>query len=173
MGLQTAVSGDFPGGPVVKNLPCNAKDAGLISGQGTKIPHAMEQLSLCHNYWACAPQLGSLCATAKEHKMQRRSCMAEVRPNAANYVKKNSKQQGQCFSGSSALGRHKIHFYWSLSLRIPSGKPEGNILVEVQTRVDFPDPLILPLFCLTWWVQCKDFARHNCDPKLGRLISQN
>ena len=55
-GLQTAVSGDFPGGPVVKDLPCNAKDAGLTSGQGTKIPRAMEQLSLRHNLWGCAPQ---------------------------------------------------------------------------------------------------------------------
>ena len=37
-------SRDFPGGPVVKNLPSNAGDAGLIPGQGTKIPHAAGQL---------------------------------------------------------------------------------------------------------------------------------
>ena len=36
---------DFPGGPMVKNLPCNAGDAILISYWGTKIPHATEQLS--------------------------------------------------------------------------------------------------------------------------------
>ena len=36
---------DVPGGPVVKNLPCNA-DTGSIPGQGTKIPYATEQLSL-------------------------------------------------------------------------------------------------------------------------------
>ena len=36
---------DFPGGPVVKNLPSNAGDAGLIPGWGTKIPHAVGQLS--------------------------------------------------------------------------------------------------------------------------------
>ena len=36
---------DFPSGPVVKNLPCNSGDAGSIPGQGTKIPHAVEQLS--------------------------------------------------------------------------------------------------------------------------------
>ena len=29
--------GAFPGDPVVKNLPCNARDSGLISGHGTKI----------------------------------------------------------------------------------------------------------------------------------------
>ena len=38
-------AGDFPGGPVVKNLPCNAGDAGLSSGQGTKIPQTVEQVS--------------------------------------------------------------------------------------------------------------------------------
>ena len=37
---------DFPGGPVVKNPPCNAGDAGLIAGQRTKISHAEEQLRL-------------------------------------------------------------------------------------------------------------------------------
>ena len=37
--------GDFPGGPLVKNLPYNAGDVGLIPGQGTEIPHAVGQLS--------------------------------------------------------------------------------------------------------------------------------
>ena len=37
---------DFPGGLVVKNLPCNAGKVGSIPGQGTKITHAVEQLSL-------------------------------------------------------------------------------------------------------------------------------
>ena len=40
-------TGYFPGGPVVKNLPSNAGDAGSIPGQGTKIPHATGQLSPC------------------------------------------------------------------------------------------------------------------------------
>ena len=38
---------DFPGGPVVQNLPCNAGDVGSIPGGDTKIPRASEQLSLC------------------------------------------------------------------------------------------------------------------------------
>ena len=38
--FKKALNGDFPGGPVVKNPPCNAGDAGSIPGQGTKIPHA-------------------------------------------------------------------------------------------------------------------------------------
>ena len=49
---QTCKCGDFPGGPVVKNLPTNAGEVCSISGPGTKIPHAMGQLSLCCNYWA-------------------------------------------------------------------------------------------------------------------------
>ena len=40
-------SRDFPGGPVVKNLPSNAGDSGSIPGGGTKIPHAVGQLSPC------------------------------------------------------------------------------------------------------------------------------
>ena len=38
---------DFLGGLVVKNMPCNAGDMSSIPGQGTKIAHAQEQLSLC------------------------------------------------------------------------------------------------------------------------------
>ena len=37
----------FPGGPVVKNSLGNAGDLGSIPGWGTKIPHALEQLSPC------------------------------------------------------------------------------------------------------------------------------
>ena len=32
-------AGDFPGGPVVKNLPCNAGDRGSIPRQRPNIPH--------------------------------------------------------------------------------------------------------------------------------------
>ena len=54
---------DFPGSLMVKNLPYNAGDMGLIPGQGTKIPHATGQLSPCATTTepmhpgACAPQL--------------------------------------------------------------------------------------------------------------------
>ena len=37
---------NFPGGPLVKNLSFNVGDAGSIPGQETKVPHAVEQLSL-------------------------------------------------------------------------------------------------------------------------------
>ena len=32
---------------MVKNPPSNAREAGLIPGQGTKVPHAVGQLSPC------------------------------------------------------------------------------------------------------------------------------
>ena len=32
---------DVPGGPVVKNPPCNAGDVGSIPGLGTEIPQAL------------------------------------------------------------------------------------------------------------------------------------
>ena len=50
--------GDFPSGPVVKNLPSNARDMGLTPSRGTKISRTMGQQSLhaptrekcmCHN----------------------------------------------------------------------------------------------------------------------------
>jgi len=43
--ISTRGTGDFPGRPVVKNLPCKAGVRGLILGQGTKIPRASEKQS--------------------------------------------------------------------------------------------------------------------------------
>ena len=37
---------DCPGGPVVKNLPRNAGDAGSIPGRGTKIEHGTNGVML-------------------------------------------------------------------------------------------------------------------------------
>ena len=42
---------DFPAGPVVKTLPCNAGDAGSIPGQGTKIPPCLRATD-----WATATE---------------------------------------------------------------------------------------------------------------------
>jgi len=54
---------EFPGGPVVKNPPCDAEASGLISAWGTRILHAAEQLRPCArttdpaHAGACVPQL--------------------------------------------------------------------------------------------------------------------
>ena len=44
------VMGGFPGGPVVKNPPSKAGDAGSIPDWGTKIPHAVATKPICLNY---------------------------------------------------------------------------------------------------------------------------
>ena len=69
-------SWDFPGGPMVRNLPASAGDTGSIPGQGGHTYHEAA-LTMYHNYWsphsrawvlqqektllweACAPQLKS------------------------------------------------------------------------------------------------------------------
>ena len=51
---------DFPGSPVVKNPPCNAGNAGVIPGRGTKIPHAVEQRNTHAATTECLPQWKSL-----------------------------------------------------------------------------------------------------------------
>ena len=35
---------DLTGGSLIKSLPCNAGDAGSVSGQGTRISQVMEEL---------------------------------------------------------------------------------------------------------------------------------
>ena len=69
--LEGKLMGDFPGGPVVKNPPSNAGDMGLIPGQGTKIPHALGQLSPCTaTREASSPQVLSPHSTRKTHTLQ-------------------------------------------------------------------------------------------------------
>ena len=56
---------DLPGGPVVKNPPSNAGDAGSLPGRGTKIPTGQGATKpVCSR--ACMPQLESQCATTRE-----------------------------------------------------------------------------------------------------------
>ena len=74
---------DFPGGTVVKNLPSNAGDMGLIPHRGTKIPQAVGQLSphaattepTCSR--ACMPQLERPCTITRE------AHVPQLRPNTA------------------------------------------------------------------------------------------
>ena len=68
--LLSDQSMNFPGGPVVKNSPCNARYAGSIPGCGTKIPHPMEQLSQSTATTEPMPQLDSSCAPIKTRGSQ-------------------------------------------------------------------------------------------------------
>ena len=44
--IEKDINRDFPGGPVVKNPRCSTGNTGSVSGWGSKIPYAAEQLSL-------------------------------------------------------------------------------------------------------------------------------
>ena len=57
---------DFPGGPVVKNLPSNAGDTGSIPGQGTRISHAMGKQRLC------ATATEPTCPNLRSHMLYRK-----------------------------------------------------------------------------------------------------
>ena len=61
---------DFPGSPVVKNLPSNAGDSGSIPGLGTKIPHGAGQLSP----WATTRELSQINIKNKNNWGRQISC---------------------------------------------------------------------------------------------------
>ena len=46
LAIKAIYKWDFSGGLVVMNLPYNTVDVGSIPGPGTRLPHAVEQLSL-------------------------------------------------------------------------------------------------------------------------------
>ena len=65
---MTLTQKGLPGGPVVENLSANAWDRGSIPVRGTKIPHAMQQLSPC---------------STTRGPAQREACAARESPGAA------------------------------------------------------------------------------------------
>ena len=78
MKYKTQLRREFPGGPMVKSLPCDAGDVGSIPGQRTKIPHAMKQLS------PRATTRQSVCHEERSRVMQqRRPCMLQLSPHTA------------------------------------------------------------------------------------------
>ena len=75
---------------MVKNPPSNAGDVGSIPGWGTKIPHAVRQLSP----WATATELAhlnerSLRTTTREKPVccNERSRVPQLRPDTAKKIK--------------------------------------------------------------------------------------
>ena len=61
---------DFPGSPVVKNLPFNVGDKGSIPGQVSKIPCTPGQLSPCTALQSLHSTMKILCATTKTQCIQ-------------------------------------------------------------------------------------------------------
>ena len=64
---------NFPGGPVIKNLPANAGDTGSIPRQ---IPHASDQLSQCTT--ATEPMLFSQQEKPRSYERQVLAAAASV-----------------------------------------------------------------------------------------------
>ena len=63
---------DFPGGPVVKNLPSNAGDVGLILDQGTKIPWGnWTHMPLLKKQCACATTAEPTCSGARAPSLEK------------------------------------------------------------------------------------------------------
>ena len=60
----------FSSGPVIKNLPCHARDTGSNPGWGIKFPHGTEQLN------SSASTKEPVCHNKRSHK-------AQLRPNTA------------------------------------------------------------------------------------------
>ena len=61
---------DFPGGPVVKNLPCNARGLDWIPDRGTKIPQSVGQLSPRVTTRESTQQQNILCVATKPRRSQ-------------------------------------------------------------------------------------------------------
>ena len=78
---------DFPGGPVVKNTPSNAGDAGSIPGRGTKIPHAMGQLS------PSATVTQPVCSAARVPQRKILHAATKIRCSQINKLKKKKKKR--------------------------------------------------------------------------------
>ena len=83
---EALLSWDFPGGPAVENPLCYAGDAGSIPDQGTKIPHALEQLS--PSAPTTEPSHSGTCVSQQICTMQQRSCMLQLKSSAASPPKR-------------------------------------------------------------------------------------
>ena len=96
-------SGDLPGGPVVKNPPSNAGDAGSIPGRGTKIPHATGQLSL-----RASTREPSRC-NERSRMPQRTSCVPQLRPNAAKKKPPKNKNKNKNKNRTKTCGQTTMY----------------------------------------------------------------
>ena len=84
-------TGDFPCGPVVKNLPDNVGDMGSIPGPANKIPHVTRQLSPCSTTTeACVPY--NLCSAIRGHHSEK-SLQLESSSHPHNLRKACTQQQ--------------------------------------------------------------------------------
>ena len=77
--LQILESGDVPSGPVVKNPPCSAEEAGSVPDWETKIPHATQQVS------PRATTVETMHHNRRVHELRGRFHTLPLRPDTAKF----------------------------------------------------------------------------------------
>ena len=87
---------NFPGDPVVKNLPSNAEGVGSIPGREIKISHASWQLSLC------AATTEPMHSGAHKLQLEKWSAATKTRCSQINKLKKKKDLAG-LISGEDSL----------------------------------------------------------------------
>ena len=87
-GIKMAQERDFSGGLVVKNLPANVGDTGLIPDPGTRNTPAVGQLSPCATAAepTCPKSSPRLLQLEKACSQQRRVQLLQQRPSTAKYI---------------------------------------------------------------------------------------
>ena len=92
--IKSTWSRDFPGGPEVKNPFSNVGETGLITGEGIKIPHAMQQLSPSREGCVCNedpvlhhPKVHYQVSDCCDHYEKVRSSVTCIEPTSENRPK--------------------------------------------------------------------------------------
>ena len=92
--IKSTWSRDFPGGPEVKNPFSNVGETGLITGEGIKIPHAMQQLNPSREGCVCNedpvlrhPKVHYQVSDRYDHYEKVRSSVACIEPTSENHPK--------------------------------------------------------------------------------------
>ena len=121
---------DFPGGPVVKNLPCNAGDAGSVPGWGNKIPCTKELLSPRAATTEAHEPRRPCAITRESSSWNEKSCMLQLRPDAAELINIYIYIKNACGSGHTPPGQP-----WSCHNILGHGCPRNAHQTRQQSEL--------------------------------------
>ena len=121
------VSRGFPGGPLVKNPPCNPGNRGSIPGQGIEIPHVSEHLSPnATTAEALEPQPDSV-PTTEEPASHTQSRVPQPSPDAASWT--SIKQESSVYAWAS-----RPHLWDFLHCKHWVGRSPGLPILKSKTK---------------------------------------
>ena len=103
---------------MIKNLPCIAGDIGLIPGRGSRIPHAVDQLS---------PD--SATTKAKHHKQR------VLRPDAAKYTHVKKREAAEKLLHVCARVDRQVRVLQGMRARLPTVGERSYRQVKGEGRV--------------------------------------